>query len=167
MYERIAVDDVELDEFGDEALPNAKSEVILGNAAQFSRDFVEGIGFTYRQRTNPVWGIPLREARRRPSKPEPINRGNGLTGVVTENFTPACLSVGLGGLGHTPRIALTNQPIISTIRVFFDEGEIPSTSPSGTVNWSYDFATNTVNFSPFAKPGSGTSFRIAYTPVCP
>lgn len=167
LYEPLALDDVDLNELGDEALPNALNEVILGNAAQFSRDFVEGIGFTYRQRTNPVWGVPLREARRRPSKPEPINRGNDLTGVVTETFTPACLSVGLGGLGHTPRISLTNQPVISTIRVFFDEGEIPSTSPSGTVNWSYDFATNTVNFSPFARPGSGTSFRIAYTPVCP
>ena len=37
---------------------------------------------------------------------------------------------------------------------------------TGTVNWTYDFATNSVNFSPFSTPEPGAQIIVRYTAEC-
>jgi hypothetical protein len=38
--------------------------------------------------------------------------------------------------------------------------------PSGTVNWTYDYSTNSINFSPFSTPEPGAEIRVEYTVEC-
>ena len=54
----------------------------------------------------------------------------------------------------------------STIRVEVDGVEIPPRAAMGTLNWNYDFGTNSVNFTPFAVPEPGAELFVRYTAEC-
>ena len=56
--------------------------------------------------------------------------------------------------------------MVSTLRGEVDGVEVPETAAGGTVNWSYDFATNSVNFTPFAVPEPGAELFVRYTAEC-
>ena len=68
--------------------------------------------------------------------------------------------------GFKSRFFLTNQPIINTIEIVVDGVIVPATGQGGTVNWTYDFATNSINFSPFATPEPGAQIQVQYTAEC-
>ena len=69
----------------------------------------------------------------------------------------------LGGFRH--RFFLTNQPRPGSIRVFLN-GEELYQSNDGTVHWTYDFASNSVNFSPFFIPEADTDISVRYRAEC-
>ncbi|MCB9646744.1 MAG: choice-of-anchor D domain-containing protein [Deltaproteobacteria bacterium] len=98
---------------------------------------------------------------------EAANRTGGVfQSICTANWNQALEDLSTTAFGFKSRFFLTNQPVISTITVEVDGVEVPATSPSGTVNWSYDFATNSVNFTPFATPEPGAEIFVRYTAEC-
>ncbi len=98
---------------------------------------------------------------------EAANRTGGVfQSICTSDWSRALEDLSTAAFGFKSRFFLTNQPVISTIEIFIDGVSIPATSMGGTVNWSYDFATNSVNFSPFATPEPGAAVRIEYTAEC-
>ena len=98
---------------------------------------------------------------------EAVNRTGGVfQSICTSDWSRALEDLSTTAFGFKSRFFLTNQPVISTIEVFIDGVQIPATSPQGTVNWSYDFATNAINFSPFAVPEPGAQIQVDYTAEC-
>ncbi len=98
---------------------------------------------------------------------EAANRTGGIFQTICSNdWSRSLEDLSTTAFGFKSRFFLTNQPVISTIRVLIDDVEIPNISPGGTVNWSYDFATNSINFSPFATPEPGAQIRVEYTAEC-
>lgn len=64
--------------------------------------------------------------------------------------------------------AQPSPPTDGNIRVEVDGVEVMPQEPSGRVNWSYDFATNSIVLAPLAVPGPGSRIRIEYdTDGCP
>jgi len=66
---------------------------------------------------------------------------------------------------------LSDQPEPATegnIRVEVDGSEIRRREESGRVNWTYDFTSNAINFTPLAVPGPMSHIRVEYdTDGCP
>lgn len=73
--------------------------------------------------------------------------------------------------GFKSRFFLTDQPeppTEATIRVELDGVELQPREASGRINWTYDFATNSISFTPLAVPGPGSHIRVEYdTDGCP
>jgi len=69
--------------------------------------------------------------------------------------------------GFKSRFFLNGQPIVETIEVTVNNMPVPATSPTGTVHWTYDFATNSINFSPFAAPEPEARIVVNYRRICP
>ena len=69
--------------------------------------------------------------------------------------------------GFKSRFFLSQQPQQSSIRVFVDGVELAANNDNGTINWTYDFPTNSINFSPFASPPPGASVEVRYVSGCP
>ncbi len=86
--------------------------------------------------------------------------------ICTPDWSRTLEDLSTTAFGFKSRFFLTNQPVISTIRVLIDMVEVPATSPGGTVNWSYDFATNSINFSAFSTPEPGAEIDVEYTAEC-
>ncbi|CAN0526020.1 unnamed protein product, partial [Laminaria digitata] len=61
------------------------------------------------------------------------------------------------------RFFLSNPPVASSLVIIVDGVQMPRTSPSGTLHWSYDTATNAVDFSPYAIPEPGAEIIVRYT----
>lgn len=68
--------------------------------------------------------------------------------------------------GFKSRFFLRARPA-STLEVFVDGASIPEVSPSGTINWTYDDKSGSLNFSPFATPEPDAEIRVRYRPGCP
>jgi hypothetical protein len=86
--------------------------------------------------------------------------------ICTSDWSRALEDLSTTAFGFKSRFFLTNQPVINTIEVYIDGMLLPATSPGGTVNWSYDYGTNAINFSPFAVPEPGAMIRVEYTVEC-
>ncbi len=98
---------------------------------------------------------------------EVANRTGGIfQSICTSDWSRALEDLSTTAFGFKSRFFLTNQPVISTIVVIIDGVDVPATSMSGTVNWTYDFATNSVNFSPFSTPEPGAQIIVRYTAEC-
>lgn len=98
---------------------------------------------------------------------EAVNRTGGVfQSICTNDWSRALEDLSTTAFGFKSRFFLTNQPVISTIEVYVDEVLLPNVSAGGTVNWSYDFGTNAVNFSPVATPEPGGLIRVEYTAEC-
>lgn len=70
------------------------------------------------------------------------------------------------GFGFGRSYRLSNKPAPGSIEVWADGVRIPETCPSGRLNWSFDFVTNSVLFTPLSSPPPGTQLRIAYDVAC-
>lgn len=98
---------------------------------------------------------------------EVANRTGGVfQSICTSDWSRSLEDLSTTAFGFKSRFFLDNQPVISTIVVELDGVPIPATSPEGTVNWSYDYATNSVNFSPFATPEPGAEIQVEYVAEC-
>ncbi|CAN0435219.1 unnamed protein product, partial [Discosporangium mesarthrocarpum] len=72
---------------------------------------------------------------------EAANRTGGIfQSICTSDWSRSLEDLSTTAFGFKSRFFLTNQPVISTIVVIIDGVEVPATSMSGTVNWTYDFA---------------------------
>ena len=95
------------------------------------------------------------------------NRTGGVfQSICTADWSRSLEDLSTAAFGFKSRFFLTNQPVISTIVVYIDGVAIPGTTMQGTVNWTYDFATNSINFSPFSTPEPGATVRVEYTAEC-
>ena len=98
---------------------------------------------------------------------EMANRTGGVwQEICTSDWSRTLEELSTTAFGFKSRFFLTNQPVISTIEIVVDGVVIPATSQQGTVNWTYDFATNSINFSPFATPEPGAEIQVQYAAEC-
>lgn len=92
--------------------------------------------------------------------------GGVFQSICTADWSRSLEDLSTTAFGFKSRFFLTNQPVISTLKVFIDDSELPQTASAGTVNWTYDFATNSVNFAPYATPEPGADIRVEYSAEC-
>ncbi|MCK6547495.1 choice-of-anchor D domain-containing protein [Myxococcota bacterium] len=98
---------------------------------------------------------------------EVANRTGGIfQSICTSDWSRSLEELSTTAFGFKSRFFLSNQPVVSTIRVYIDGVEIEGTAAGGTVNWTYDYGTNSLNFSPFATPEPGAQIRVEYTVEC-
>lgn len=92
--------------------------------------------------------------------------GGVFQSICTNDWSRALEELSTTAFGFKSRFFLTNQPVISTVHVFIDGAEIPPVAPGGTINWTYDYSTNSINFTPFATPEPGAEIDVDYTVEC-
>jgi len=98
---------------------------------------------------------------------EVANRTGGVfQSICTADWSRALEDLSTTAFGFKSRFFLTNQPVVGTISVFVDGVEVEAQAAGGTVNWSYDYPTNSINFSPFATPEPGADIRVEYVVEC-
>jgi hypothetical protein len=87
--------------------------------------------------------------------------------ICTTNWARTLEDLSQQAVGFRTRFFLANQPELTSVQVFVDGELIPATEqPSGRVNWTYDFSTNSINFNPISVPGPDSSIVVDYTPEC-
>ncbi|MEO1228377.1 MAG: choice-of-anchor D domain-containing protein [Myxococcota bacterium] len=92
--------------------------------------------------------------------------GGVFQSICTSDWSRSLEDLSTTAFGFKSRFFMTNQPVISTLKVFIDGSELAQTSSGGTVNWTYDFGTNSVNFAPYATPEPGAQIRVEYSAEC-
>ena len=98
---------------------------------------------------------------------EMANRTGGVwQEICTSDWSRTLEELSTTAFGFKSRFFLTNQPVIPTIEIVVDGVSVPATGQGGTVNWTYDFATNSINFSPFATPEPGAEIQVQYRAEC-
>lgn len=93
------------------------------------------------------------------------------TGGVVQSICAADWSrkleeLSLTAFGFKNAFVLRAQPVIPSLQVFVDGVEIPQVGANGTVYWTYDFASNSVIFTPVAVPEAGAQITIEYAGMC-
>ena len=97
---------------------------------------------------------------------ELVDRTGGLwREICGADYSQTMEAVGVNAFGFRTRFLLTNRPVELSIRVFVDGLFIPRLA-ADTVNWSYDSATNSLNFASFSTPEPGADVEVQYTIVC-
>ncbi len=86
--------------------------------------------------------------------------------ICTADWAQSLQNLGLSVFGYKSRFFLTNQPVAGTVEVIVDGVPVDAVGPAGQVRWTYDPATNTVNFAPLAIPEPGSEITITYRPEC-
>ncbi|MEM7677486.1 MAG: choice-of-anchor D domain-containing protein, partial [Myxococcota bacterium] len=86
--------------------------------------------------------------------------------ICTSDWSRTLEELSTTAFGFKSRFFLRNQPVIPTIKVIVDGVNVLGTGQGGTVNWTYDFGTNSVNFSPFSTPEPGAEIRVEYAAEC-
>ncbi|MEO1334824.1 MAG: hypothetical protein AAFV29_04240, partial [Myxococcota bacterium] len=86
--------------------------------------------------------------------------------ICTRDWSRTLEELSTTAFGFKSRFFLTNQPVVSSVQIVVDGVTVPGTGPTGTVNWIYDFATNSVNFSPFSTPEPGAEIQVEYAAEC-
>jgi hypothetical protein len=86
--------------------------------------------------------------------------------ICTSDWARALEDLSTSAFGFRTSFDLTNQPVPTTIQVYIDDAPVPGQSASGTVNWTYDAASNSINFSPFSTPQPGSQLRVEYVVEC-
>ncbi|MBI4817468.1 MAG: choice-of-anchor D domain-containing protein [Deltaproteobacteria bacterium] len=92
--------------------------------------------------------------------------GGIFSSIMTDNWSRSLEDLSVSAFGFKSRFFLSNQPELGSLKVWVNEVEMGERELSGTVNWFYDFATNSVNFSPFTTPEPGAHIRIEYSVAC-
>lgn len=59
---------------------------------------------------------------------------------------------------------LSAEPVHESLEVTMAGGRLPADDPRGTVNWTYDDASQVLVFSPFVAPGWDEAFEVRYRP---
>jgi hypothetical protein len=62
---------------------------------------------------------------------------------------------------------LTNDPIPETLEVWIDDEPVDAECGGEPPNWTYDFATNSVRFHPWARPPPGSVLELRYRTCTP
>lgn len=80
-------------------------------------------------------------------------------------------SVSLANLGQTvfgyrSQFNLLNVPVQSSIEVTVNDMPVVPVESTGLINWGYDFASNSVRFTPATIPEPGSKIVIRYVPLC-
>ncbi len=83
--------------------------------------------------------------------------------ICTDDWSRTLEALSHTALGLRSSFFLSNPPVASSLVVIVDGVQRPATSVSGTPNWSYDPATNAVDFSPYAVPEPGAQIIVRYT----
>lgn len=86
--------------------------------------------------------------------------------ICVADWARALEDLSSAAFGFKSRFFLSNQPVVSSLRVTVDGVEVPGTAASGTINWTYEFTTNSVNFTPFATPEPGAEIVAEYVVEC-
>ncbi|MBI2376918.1 MAG: choice-of-anchor D domain-containing protein [Deltaproteobacteria bacterium] len=98
---------------------------------------------------------------------EAIRRTGGIeTSICTADWSRALEDLSVAAFGFKSRFFLSNQPELGSLRVWVNDVAMPERENSGTVNWFYDYETNSVNFSPFSTPEPGAHLRVEYAVAC-
>jgi hypothetical protein len=98
---------------------------------------------------------------------EVANRTGGVfQSICISDWSRALEDLSTTAFGFKSRFFLSNQPVITSLRVFVDDVEISARASGGTVNWEYDYPTNSINFTPFATPEPGAHIRAEYVVEC-
>lgn len=105
---------------------------------------------------------------------EVANRTGGITeSICTQDWSTSLQNLGLSVFGYKSKFFLSNQPVAGTVEVLVSS-EVggtpvvvaPRDMGSGQVRWTYDVASNSVNFGPLAIPEPGSEIIIRYIPEC-
>lgn len=91
--------------------------------------------------------------------------GGAFETICTSDWNQTLSRVAPTLFGLRSRFHLSNQPVISTLGVLVDGVALPQRA-GGTVNWSYDFATNTIGFAPARIPAPGARIQVEYRAEC-
>jgi HYDIN/CFA65/VesB family protein len=86
--------------------------------------------------------------------------------ICTNDWAQALQNLGLSVFGYKSRFFLSNTPVQGSIVVKVDGMVIQPMASSGQVRWTYDPATNSVQFAPLAIPEPGSQIAITYTAEC-
>lgn len=98
---------------------------------------------------------------------EVANRTGGLfESICTTDWSRSLENLSTTAFGFKSRFFLSNQPVFATLRVFVDGIEMPAVSPQGSLHWTFDRATNSLNFMPFTVPEPGAQIRVEYQNEC-
>lgn len=92
--------------------------------------------------------------------------GGVFQSICSSDWSRSLEDLSTSAFGFKSRFFLQNQPVVSTLRVVVDGQEIPATSNLGTVNWTYDYATNSINFTTFSTPEPGAEIDVEYAVEC-
>lgn len=92
--------------------------------------------------------------------------GGVFQSICTADWSRSLEDLSTTAFGFKSRFFLTNQPVVTTLKVFIDGVELPAQTMGGTINWTYDFSTNSVNFAPYATPEPGSQIRVEYSAEC-
>ncbi|MBI2377622.1 MAG: choice-of-anchor D domain-containing protein [Deltaproteobacteria bacterium] len=92
--------------------------------------------------------------------------GGVFESISTADWSRALQNLGLSVFGYKSRFFLTNQPVAGTVEVWVDGVRVEDRAPSGQVRWTYDRASNSINFAPLAIPEPGTQISIRYSAEC-
>jgi hypothetical protein len=93
---------------------------------------------------------------------------NGIaTEICTDDWATALRQLGQSAFGYRTRFFLTASPDLGfPIDVQLDGVSYPANGPNGSVHWTYDSATSSINFTPLAVPNPGSTLTISYHVQC-
>jgi hypothetical protein len=86
--------------------------------------------------------------------------------ICTANWGQTLANIGLNTFGLKRKFFLSSQPVPTTVSVTVNGQAVPSVSPGGQTNWSYDQPTNSIEFTAAAIPQAGTTVSVTYTVAC-
>lgn len=86
--------------------------------------------------------------------------------ICTANWGQTLANIGLNTFGLKRKFFLSSQPVPTTVSVTINGSAVPSVSPGGQTNWSYDQATNSIEFTAAAIPQAGSTVAVTYTVAC-
>lgn len=96
------------------------------------------------------------------------NQTGGLVLSICDRSWPASSFQGpFLWFGFKSRFFLTQPAVPASIEVYVEGEPIPERMANGQLNWAYDVATQSVNFTPFAVPAPSTHIRVRYQVGCP
>jgi hypothetical protein len=92
--------------------------------------------------------------------------GGAIESICSSDWSRTLQNLGLSVFGYKARFFLSNAAVPGSIVVMVDGIVVPSTSPIGQLQWSYDAAMNAVKFEPTAIPEPGAQIDVTYTAQC-
>lgn len=92
--------------------------------------------------------------------------GGVFQSICTQDWSRSLEDLSTIAFGFRSRYFLSQNPLPGSLQVFVNDIELPHTSGGGTVNWTYDFATNSINFAPYSTPEPGSQVQIEYEIPC-
>lgn len=91
--------------------------------------------------------------------------GGVFQSICSNDWSRSLEDLSRTAFGLRNQFFLSGQPVVPTIEVFIDGVTFPA-NDGGIVNWTYDFGTNAIVFTPFATPEPGTVVDISYSAQC-